>query len=573
MAVLTKNNNIKNNYDPPLFEEEKLKELLHYTDEEANPSYVAFKSDCFYKIFSGAKGVSKSFGRMIETIYRIVNEKNFCSVWCRNQFNHIRNTLKPMLQKVLDYLANVHNLDYRDYFNVTNEAAYWIYPDEGEGRAIYFQNWEKIQGFQGFTLKNANFRFGELVIDEPLEDTSDANKLPHELEEIYQLQEEKLPLLIANTVLRESAPDNFKINVTFLYNIFTTNHFLIKNYHQQAIKLLNENETANDAVMKELIDKKFIQKENKEFSSGLGIIVTMFSKYFVPKSTLSEIQKKNLDLLKATNYRLWVITVVGFAFNFESKNLNYFMKNIIFDENGEIRKKIKFVSKNYLINHLKNSEIIGIYWGYDPGIHDNAALVCNALTINGEIIVIKVIEDVKKLITNYEKKTWINKAINQRVAQEIKKTNEFIEENLPNSYSYNNFMYAKSSVIFCDNQASIEALNILFEDLKINSLALKAVRKPSQKFGILDRQIWQVNIFQNELIKFMPNTQMLLKNLAKQVIVNDPGKSIDKNEKRDESINSEIYDIVNAFEMANSITFKFQYSLLIQKINNNQRAD
>lgn len=134
-------------------------------------------------------------------------------------------------------------------------------------------------------------------------------------------------------------------------------------------------------------------------------------------------------------------------------------------------------------------------------------------------------------------------------------------------------MYAKSSVIFCDNQASIEALNILFEDLKINSLALKAVRKPSQKFGILDRQIWQVNIFQNELIKFMPNTQMLLKNLAKQVIVNDPGKSIDKNEKRDESINSEIYDIVNAFEMANSITFKFQYSLLIQKINNNQRAD
>ncbi|WP_241849646.1 hypothetical protein [uncultured Sneathia sp.] len=56
--------------------------------------------------------------------------------------------------------------------------------------------------------------------------------------------------------------------------------------------------------MKELIDKKFIQKENKEFSSGLGIIVTMFSKYFVPKSTLSEIQKKNLDLLKATNYRL-----------------------------------------------------------------------------------------------------------------------------------------------------------------------------------------------------------------------------------------------------------------------------
>ncbi len=55
------------------FTEEKLKELLHYTDESTNPSYDAFKSNAFYKIYSGAKGVSKSFGRMIETIYRFVN--------------------------------------------------------------------------------------------------------------------------------------------------------------------------------------------------------------------------------------------------------------------------------------------------------------------------------------------------------------------------------------------------------------------------------------------------------------------------------------------------------------------
>ena len=214
------------NNKPPKFTIEKLAELLHYTDQEVNPTFEAYKSNSFYKIYSGAKGVSKSFSRMIETIYRIVNENNFCSVWCRNQFNHIKNTLRPMLEKVLYFLAEEHNLDFRDYFYVTNEAAYWKFDDSGLDRAIYFQNWEKIQAFQGFTLKNSKFRFGELVIDEPLEDTADSNKLPHELEEIYALQEEKLPLLIANTVLREVAPDNFKINVTFLYNIFTTNHFL-----------------------------------------------------------------------------------------------------------------------------------------------------------------------------------------------------------------------------------------------------------------------------------------------------------------------------------------------------------
>jgi len=128
--------------------------------------------------------------------------------------------------------------------------------------------------------------------------------LPHELEEIYALQEEKLPLLIANTVLREVAPDNFKINVTFLYNIFTTNHFLIKNYHQEAIKILEEDESINQNVLNELLDNNFIQQENSEFSNGLGIIVTMFSKYFIPKKYFSEMQQKNLDLLKQTNYRL-----------------------------------------------------------------------------------------------------------------------------------------------------------------------------------------------------------------------------------------------------------------------------
>ncbi|WP_406615665.1 hypothetical protein ACJA25_00465 [Mycoplasmopsis hyopharyngis] len=549
---------------PPKFTEEKLKELLHYTDQEANPTYAAFKSDCFYKIYSGAKGVSKSFSRMIETIYRIVNENNFCSVWCRNQFNHIRNTLKPMLEKVLFYLAEEHKLDFREYFYVTNEAAYWKYDDGGIDRAIYFQNWEKIQAFQGFTLKNSNFRFGELVIDEPLEDTADSNKLPHELEEIYSLQEEKLPLLIANTVLREVSPEGFKVNVTFLYNIFTTNHFLIKNYHQEAIKILEEDESINQNVLNELLEHHYIQRENKDFSNQLGIIVTMFSKYFIPKKYFSEIQQKNLDLLKQTNYRLWVITVIGFAFNFEDTKLNYFMKNIIFDEEGNIRKEIKTISKNKFHQYLVNNEILGIYHGYDPGIHDNAAFVSVALHKDGRIIVINVIEDIKKLIP--KNTYWKNKAINNKIIEIVKKQNKDIEKYLPYGYSNSNFIFSKTSILFCDNHASIEALNLLFEENKISCFATKAVRKPTQQFGIVDRQMWQKNIFENNLINFLPNNQILLKCLAKQVVIKDTNKALDKIEKRDESINSEIYDVINAFEMSCSILFKYQYAILFQNL-------
>ena len=293
----------------------------------------------------------------------------------------------------------------------------------------------------------------------------------------------------------------------------------------------------------------------------------MFSKYFIPKKYFSEMQQKNLDLLKQTNYRLWVITVVGFAFNFEDNKLNYFMKNIIFDDEGNIRKKIKTISKNKFYQYLTNQEILGIYHGYDPGIHDNAAFVTVALHKDGRIIVLKVIEDIKRLIP--QKTYWKNKAINEKIVEIISKMNNEVEKYLPYSYSNSNFLYSKTSVLFCDNHASIEALNILFEDKKINCWAIKAVRKPTQQFGIVDRQMWQKNIFENGLINLLPNNEILLKCLAKQVVIKDNTKPLDKIEKRDESIHPEIYDVVNAFEMSSSLLFKYQYALLYENLENN----
>jgi hypothetical protein len=40
-------------------------------------------------------------------------------------------------------------------------------------QTIYLQNWEYTQAFQGLTLPKMSFYFGEVVIDEPIEDPND----------------------------------------------------------------------------------------------------------------------------------------------------------------------------------------------------------------------------------------------------------------------------------------------------------------------------------------------------------------------------------------------------------------
>ncbi|CRH45839.1 Uncharacterised protein [Chlamydia trachomatis] len=64
------------------------------------------------------------------------------------------------------------------------------------------------------------------------------------------------------------------------------------------------NNKLNKLVEEELINKHFIQKIDKSFKSDLGISVTMYSKYFIPKSELSEYQLKQLDSLKKDDYKM-----------------------------------------------------------------------------------------------------------------------------------------------------------------------------------------------------------------------------------------------------------------------------
>ncbi|WP_330463184.1 hypothetical protein [Metamycoplasma gateae] len=541
------------NNKPPVFTEEKLKEILHYTDLENNPAYEAYKSNTVFELHSGAKGVSKSFGQAIITIYRLVNDIRFCSMWTRNQYNHIKKTLRPTFEKAFNFLKTVHNLNYEPFISVYDSGVYWDYDDGGLGRAIYFENFEKIQAFQGITLKNNNFLFGELVLDEPIEDPSDTLKLPHQLEELYKLQESKLPLLIANTVSRLKAPEDFQIKIKFLYNIFTTDHWIVKNYHNEIIKITLANNKLNKLVEEELINKHFIQEIDKSFKSDLGISVTMYSKYFIPKSELSEYQLKQLDSLKKDDYKMWAITVLGFAFEDPKNRPNYFLEPYLFSKNGKILKSIKVIKE---LDDIPDESILGVFDGFDPGLSDKSAWVRSLLLSDGSVLIWKAVDDLGGKIKRKTNKP--RTMINELLINLIEDSNNEIM----NKYSRKLVNKQIHSVLLTDNDIIAESINLLLKEKKIKAICGLANRRDtnSQKFGIINRQNWQKWIFKNNLINFSPSSIYLINYLAKQIILPDE-------DKRNEMINKEFYDLINAFEMSCSILYRTQYAIAKLKTN------
>ncbi|AWX69701.1 hypothetical protein [[Mycoplasma] anseris] len=534
------------NIKPPKFTEEKLYEILKYTDLDANPAYEAFKSNSVIEIHAGAKGVSKSFGQAVISIYRIVNEINFCSLWCRNQYNHIKKTLRPTFEKVLSFLKNVHNLDFTPFFKIFDSGLYWVYDDGGAGRCILFENWESMQAFQGITLKQNDFFWGELVIDEPIEDPSDSKKQTHQLEEFYDIQREKLPLLRANTIERLAAPDNFKIKLKFLYNIFTIEHFLIKDYHNKVIPLVNSQNKLNDSVLTELNEKSFIQKEDKDFED-IGIIVTMYHKNFVPEKQFSKLQRAAAEQLKKQNYKKWLITICGFTFMDDTSNQSYFLKDIIFNEEGKI-------NKNIIINEtskiLKNKKILGIFDGFDAGMIDNSSWVRIFLLDDGTIYVYQLCEDIKNFLTIKNRNN-----INKKLIQLLEASNKTIFEKYADHIAFN--AEEITNIIYCDNDIIIEDLNLLMRRANLKMFATKANRRDTktQKFGIINRQEWEKWILKTGAISFNQATSSLLFHLAKQYI--NPFE-----DKRNEEVNKNIYDLINAFEMSASVAYRYQFYLM-----------
>ncbi|QIW62517.1 hypothetical protein [Mycoplasmopsis gallinacea] len=542
--------------EPPFFSEEKLAQILKYTDGDFNPVYDAYKSKCLYEIQSGAKGVSKSFGGGIITIYRLVNDKRFNSVWCRNQYNHIKNTLVPMFKKILDFLAEEHGLDYRDYIAMNNEGLYWNYDDGGKGRAVLFQNFEKTQAFQGLTLIKNDFRFGEVVIDEPIEDPVDSKLSAYDLERLYETQEEKLPLLLMNTIFRNAAPEDFQLKIKFFYNIFTENHFLVKKYHNEAIKFLHDDGTLDNEIIDQVVNQTYLQKENKEFGDELGLIVSMYSKFFVPKNAMSEIQKKQLDNLKKTNKRLWTITVAGVPFNDNRFKVGYYLKNYIYEQDGSLNKKIKVNSINDFYKRVENGELLLVVDGFDPGLSDNASWCRVGLLNDGSIWILNAIEDLKEHPSFGSNTRFIRRLTNETLINIIQQQNEELKKYLPTN-QINDF----ASLLTADNDIVLE--NLAISAINLDNIIVKQAnrrRTRTEKFSIIDRQDFHKWSFDEGIIHVVPQseTKTLLNHLTLQVIPSHE-------EKRDEKLNPQIYDLINAYEMALSLIYKIAIGIAAEK--------
>ncbi|VEU75959.1 hypothetical protein [Mycoplasmopsis columboralis] len=535
---------------PPAFTSEKLKTILKYTDLDANPVYDAFLSNSIYEIHSGAKGVSKSFAGAVITIYRIVNDKRFNSIWCRNRYKHIKNTLRPLFLKVLDFLKTDHGLDYTPFFDVKTEAIYWTYEDGGKGRGIYFHNWENVQSLQGVTLPQTSFFWGEFVIDEPIEDPRDYND-PETLNEIYKIQEEALFIILANTIFREKAPEDFQIKAKFFYNIFTHKHFLITNYHLNALPFCDAHGNPYPEYLTEILESKFIQKDlpdfikDQETGETIGLIVTMYAKTFVPSAKISTQQKINLNNLKSQNYRLWVITVAGLTYADNNNQKGYFLKSLIYDTANNYKDNITFVTSEDISNKIKSGELKGVFYGYDPGRVDNAAFVC-LLAFTNELILFEGIEDIKKLI---KKPAPTLKEIHTKLIDLIAECNNRILEDLKGAWSYNSEFNYKNyfSNLDLDNITEIELLHSYFmgANLPVNVRLARRRTTKNGDFSILGRQEKTKLVLSYSALKFnsVDISRKLLYNLSRQYI--EPNE-----EKRNEKVNPEIYDLINAFEYA-----------------------
>lgn len=537
----------------PEFSEEILRKILHYTDKEANPVYDAFKSDAFYEIHSGAKGVSKSFGAAVITIFRLVNDKRFNSIWCRNRYKHIQSTLTPTFLKVLDLLASKYGLDFTPFLKFYERGIYWIYDDGGKGRGIHFANWENVQSFQGLTLPATSMYFGELVIDEPQEDPGDSLNVS-ELMEIYETQRDKLNLILQNTILRLAPPDDFKICVKFLYNIFTTDHFLIQDYHRYAIEFVDDFGNVREDLANELIARGFIQNEVPDFFDGMGLIVTMYAKTFTPAAEISKHQRAIFEELKKKNRRLWMITYAGLTFEDEENRPIKFLQSYIFDKNLNLKPNIKVYTTEEIKNRIRRSELVAVSYGYDVGKLDKSSLVMLLLFNDGVISIFKIFEDIKELPGSGLN---IYQSMNRKIFEIVNVLDNEILEELRHQTKRNpdglNFL-DYFSTLDTDNDIIYMYLAELFEKNGSACVVRKALRRKTKNgdFSILSRQEMQKNLFTHGKISIIeddPAGREFLKKLAMQ--------TIDKNEKkRNEKIHPEIYDVINAFEYALNRIYK-----------------
>ncbi len=502
--------NIINNI--PSFPKHIRDEILNYTDNKEHKSYIkCLDSSTTWKLIMGAKNVSKSFGCMIDTIYRIVNEPDYCAVWARNLSIDIQNTIHPCFQKALDFLKVEHNIDLTPFFDIYAKVVVF----KPTGQAIFFANFELVNSFAGLTLKKMNFDICDVFFDEIQQNPAD---LGNELEKIYTKQPADMQFILQSTILRTKRKPNQKRRMVFLFNIYDSNHWVCEKYVQPILPFNKENR-------EKLVEQSYLFAEDEE----LNCSILRMSRFYVPKSEIDEFQLKEYENLKKENPKLYDITVAGEPYDNQSSSVIYPFRKYIYDENNQIYENLIYTKE------FNKEDFQIIVDGFDPGLKDKNGYCRVGLTNDGKVVILFSKEISSKDFSNFKRFTLI-----QYLLSLITGLNEI----------YN----LEESILAIDSKEDVilELATKYIAENNLNIAPIKAIKNKNPNFiidfNISNRCKFFLECFQKQIIQFDFSSLALLEYISKQ--------AFDDNWKRDEKINPEIYDLINAMEYAVSIFYQ-----------------
>lgn len=517
-------NKIEFNEIPPIFTEKLRNEILNYTDNKEHKTFIkVLDSPTTNKLIMGAKNVSKSFGVMIDTIFRIVNEPDYCAVWARNLSTDIANTIHPCFIKALDFLKVVHNLDFTPFFEIYAKVVVY----KPTQQAIFFANFELVNSFAGLTLKKTNFDICDVVFDEIQQNP---DELGNQLEKIYSKQPADMNFIKQSTILRTKRKPNQKRRMIFLFNIYDSKHWVCIKYVVPLLPFSKENR-------EKLVKQTYLYAEDLDLDAS----VMRMSRFYVPSSEIDEYQMKEYDALKKENPKLYDITIAGEPYDNQSSTIIYPFIDFIYDDNNQINEHLIF---NYEIDKF---DFLMIIDGFDPGLKDNNGYCRIGVTPNYELVIIDAEEIKSSEFSNYKRFTSLEHILSRIV-------------------SLNEFMGLKNSILAIDSKEDtlIEMATKFIAEYNLNIVPVKAIKNKNPNFqidfNISNRYTFFKQCFERQIIKFTPQSTKLLEYISMQAFSNDG--------KRDEKINPKIYDLINAMEYATSIIYQLIILNNIMENNN-----
>lgn len=546
---------LKNNLEKAkeiLTEEYFFEKVLKYTDLEDNPQRWIAQDNSFYKLESGAKGISKSFGNILITIYKIIHDELFCSSWCRNVFDHIAGTLIPNLEKALDFLLIEHKVDLKNNFSFSKEKAVF---DRGDGNQNYivWVNWMNTQKIQGYALPKYLSYFGEVVVDEPIEDIRTTKLTFAEIQEIYKVQFEKMPFLENNTVLREAPRENekFKRCVKFLFNRLDDSHWVVRKFVDPLYRF-------DEFNIKLLTEQTYIHASDPNAFHGMGVTSISYSKLFIPKKKIGDLQRMSWKQMEIDYPEQYLVQVLGLSYKAsEDYEIKPFEK-YVYDSNGKEINRLYPGGIEALKQKILDNEVEAIHDGLDIGFKDDCSWTRAILLKNGDVVFVKCLVDIfgnpsvkKKLGKQnifYQSTAdlliyLINESdVDLGIVGYHEQNNQYYDKLNPQT---RNLLRVNDTTIFADNKSISEILSAKLQEKNGGGYATVCKRTDggNNPWGLETRNEWWSCNLQENRIFFTDESEVLYFSLAKVV-------NISNSKKRNEEINPEIYNPINSAEYA-----------------------